>query len=183
LKKQFSLASNTPSANDTDITRPPRKRQATKLDYDSDTPEECPQSTTVSITNSVTTTQQTRLQTQPPTDYAAELLAIKKELSELRNFITSAVAELKKAIVSLPTQCHPSPSETETPNLSNMETEVEPPTANTPALSDLIADLRHDIATKTDISDLIVELRSDIAIIKSHPIFRHLTSTNQSPVT
>jgi len=39
LKKQFSIASTT-SATTTDISQPLCKRQATKLDYDLDTPED-----------------------------------------------------------------------------------------------------------------------------------------------
>ncbi len=107
------------------------------------------------------------------------MLAIKKELSELHNFITSAVAELKNVIVSLPMQGHPSTSETATPTLSNMETEVEPLTATTPDFSELIASLKHDIATKLDISDLIADLKSDMALLKSHPLFCHLKPINQ----
>jgi len=178
LKKQFSIASAT-SATTTDITRPPRKRQATKLDYDSDSPtDQFPPLATVPSPSYPPTA------TLPQPDYAAELIAIKKELSELRNFITSAVAELKNVIISLPTQGHPSTNETETLTLSNMETEVEPPTATTSDLSDLIAGLKHDIATKLDISDLIVDLKSDIALIKSHPLFCNLKPINQHiPVT
>jgi len=178
LKKQFSIASTT-SATTTDTTRPPRKWQATKLDYDSDSSaDQSPPLATVPSPS------YPRTATLPQTDYAAELLAIKKELSELRNFITSAVAELKNVIVSLPTQCHPSTSETETLTSSHMETEVEPPTATTPDLSDLIAGLKHDIATKLDISDLIVDLKSDIALIKSHHLFCNFKPINQPiPVT
>jgi len=95
--------------------------------------------------------------------------------SDLHNFITSTVKELKNAIVSLPTQRNPSTSEMETtPTSSNMETEVEHPTATTPDLLELITGLKNDIATKLDISDLIANLKSDIALIKSHNLFRNL---------
>ncbi len=50
LKKQFSLAPNA-ATETTDHNRPPRKRQATKLDYDSDTSSETPSSTTATTTS------------------------------------------------------------------------------------------------------------------------------------
>jgi len=173
LKKQFSLAPPTPTTAAIN-NRPPRKRQATIIDYDSDQSAEStpvPQSTsnigTSTPLSSTTTTM---------VDYAAELASLRTDLNSLRSLITTAVEQLKTEIASLLV----------TPASSNMETEtdeVEPPTATTPALSDLIADLKHDIATKLDISDLIVELKSDIALIKSHPLFCNLTPINQHPVT
>jgi len=184
LKKQFSLEPADSSTSTTANNRPPRKRQAAIIDYDSDSTNS-PSSTNATTNKShshqctsshISTSTPMNSTTTTTVDYAAELASLRTDLNSLRSLITTAVEQLKTEIASLLV----------TPASSNMETEIavnEPPTANIPALSDLIADLKHDIATKTDISDLIVELRSDIAIIKSHPIFRHLQSTNQSPVT
>jgi len=169
LKQQFSLSPNaTTTANDNN--RPPRKRQATVIDYDSDQSAEStpvPQST-----SNIGTSTPLSSTTTTTVNYAAELASLKTDLNSLRSLITTAVEQLKTEIASLHA----------TPASSNMETEVDavkPPTENTPDLSDLLADLKHDIATKLDISDLIVELKSDIALIKSHPLFSNLPPINQ----
>jgi len=177
LKQQFSLSPTQTTPTTANNRPPPRKRQATTIiDYDSD------QSPTSPPLATVPSPSYPRPATMP--DYAAELLSIKSELADLRNFITSAVAELKNAIVSLPAPCHPSTSEMETSTSSKMETEVEHPTTTTPDFSDLIAGLKHDIATKLDISDLIADLKLDIALIKSHPLFCNLRPVNHHlPVT
>jgi len=188
LKKQFSLAPNAPS-NNTNNNRPPRKRQAKVIDYDSDTSEDAStptaQQSSPKICNSSNSNQCTSsnistsipLNSTPTTvDYVAELASLKTDLNSLRSLITTAVEQLKNDIASLLV----------TPASSKMETEAdeaEPPTSTTPALSDLFANLKHDIATKMDISDLIVKLKSDIALIKSHPLFCHLKPSNQCPVT
>ncbi len=117
LKKQFSLAPSTTTPA-TSNNRPPRKRQATIIDYDSD---QSADSSAPTIT----------------VDYAAELASLKNELNSLRTLIATAVEQLKTEIASLHA----------TPTLSNMETEAEHPKATSPEISDLIANLKHDIAT------------------------------------
>jgi len=187
LKQQFSLNLNQPTQN-TENNRPPRKRQATVIDYDSDQSEYPPLST--STTNHPTsgsgnpTTMMAKASPATTTvNYDAEILSIKTELNSLRDIITSAVEQIKNAIASMPV-IDPSTCEMKTPTSSQMEIEAEPPTATTPDLTALIADLKHDIATKLDISDLIVDLKTDLALIKSHPLFRNLPSLNQPiPVT
>jgi len=130
LKKQFSLAPSTTTPA-TSNNRPPRKRQATIIDYDSDQSADSP--TPVLNNNS-------NIVTSAPTitvDYAAELASLKNELNSLRTLIATAVEQLKTEIASLHA----------TPTLSNMETEAEHPKATSPEISDLIANLKHDIAT------------------------------------
>jgi len=86
LKKQFSIALTT-SATNTNITQPPCKKQATKLDYDLDMPEDRPQSTTITVSsmNSTITTQQTNLQPMPTmtnaTTYALNSCLLRQKLT------------------------------------------------------------------------------------------------------
>jgi len=197
LKKQFSLATDTSAATKTDITRPPRKRQATKLDYDSDTTEENQQSTTVT-TNNTTSANTTKQNNSKPTitasnatNYANELLSLKAEIDSLKAVITAAVEQFKCAIQSLTVNPSPASSametntETAAPALHDMEMNADQsPTATKSDISDLIADLKHDIATVAIEMRAIVDLKSDIALIKSHSLFRNLPPINQQvPVT
>jgi len=78
-------------------------------------------------------------------DYANELLSIKKEISDLKALITTAVEQFTTAIKVL----------TATPlslTTSEMETEVDQsivphnPTLNSPDLSAIINDLKHELA-------------------------------------
>jgi len=150
LKKQFSLTPTT-MTDTTDHNRPPRKRQATKLDYDSDMSSETP-------TTSTATSQMTGHSPPPnappapmmPT-IAAELLSLKSALTELHSVIKSAVEQIKNAVASIPTPCTVSQGKMETDE--TMVTTAEHPqkiinhSPTTNELSDLIAELRHDIAT------------------------------------
>jgi len=167
LKKQFSLESTTPRTA-MEINRPPRKRQASILDYDSDPSIEYPplpsKVVTAPASNPSTTTTEQQLTTVSPecatmlielkneiqqlkqsmqpastttptkVDYAAELQSLKSELQSLRNFINTAVEQLKTEIVSIhaPTTA--------------METDLDHATETTPEISELIADLKQDIA-------------------------------------
>jgi len=177
LKKQFSLDS-TVTTKDTANNRPPRKRQATVLNYDSDQSEEAtvaehhpprtsqPSSNTHEpySTNSLGPSTQLSPTTTSMVDYAAELAALKNDLQSLRTLITTAVEQLKMEILSLHA----------TPATNEMETDAENCVTTTPDLSDLIADLKHDIATTTiemrakfqqqeTLSDFIAGLKHDIA--------------------
>jgi len=172
LKQQFSLAPNATTAS-TAHNRPPRKRQATQLDYDSDQSAEA-SSTTTTVGLNKPSAAPTQATTQMMVDYAAELAALKNDLQSLRTLITTAVEQLKMEISSL----HANLATNE------MEMDAEKSMTTTPDLSDLIAGLKHDITTKLDISNLIIDLKSDIALIKSHPLFCHLKPINQHiPVT
>jgi len=146
LKKQFSLES-TSLISDTANDRPPRKRLAAVLNYDSDqseeamvvdnsTPHDKQSSPSAPVPNS-NCTQSLPTPQSPMVDYAAELAALKNDLKSLRTLITTAVEQLKMEISSL-----------HAPAVHDMETDVEQSfAAITPDISDLIADLKHDIAT------------------------------------
>jgi len=136
LKKQFSLAL-TPINNEIDNNKPPRKRQAKILDYDSD------QSTgsLTTVTNSTSSLPCNLLPHGTPkavtVDYAAELASLRTELQSLWNLITTTVTQLKTEIASL----HP------TPESNDMETDIDHSKEITPNISELITELKHDIAT------------------------------------
>ncbi len=139
LKKQFSLVS--PAANSTnDHTRPPRKRQAAIIDYDSDQSSPAVQPTTMAEPKPPPTT------TATISNYANELLSIKKEISDLKALITTVVEQFTTAIATLPT----TPSSTSSPNA--MDTTDAPshapnnPTPNSPDLSAIINELKHELA-------------------------------------
>ncbi len=162
LKKQFSIALTT-SATTTDITRPPCKRQATKLDYNSDTSEDQPQSTTntVSSTNSMTNTQQTNsLPMTTATNaatYAVELLSLKTEIDSLKTVIALAVEQFKNAIKSLTTTPHQ-------PASNAMDTNA-----------DTKSDANNPNQIQTDIPSLIHDLKHEIItfVIKTHALLQH----------
>jgi len=82
LKKQFSLAPNVMTET-ADHNRPPRKRQATKLDYDSDTSSDTPSLTTVTTTTTDTSTACTMPSAPLPSTIAAELMSLKTALTDL----------------------------------------------------------------------------------------------------
>ena len=173
LKKQFSLTSNATNTAAIDNTRPPRKRQAAVIDYDSDTSTEAT-AATVSDTSKGNTpsTSKHSADQHPSNDYAIELLSIKKELTELRTMLTTAVEQFKTAIATLATN-KPQRSDA-------MDTEVETSskhhntTKNTTDLADVIQDLKYELAT------IITETRA----VFEQQLFRAATITNRpSPVT
>jgi len=189
LKQQFSLAPIATKTT-TDITRPPRKRQATVIDYDSDPESQSSAVASTPSTNNPPPRSSNSTSSHPTmtTAYATDMQSIRNEIQELRNLLTHTVEQIKLEIASIlpqvPSASTSSTKETNTPTTSNMETEVEPPTENTSDLSDLIAGLKNDIATKLDISDLILDLKWDLALIKSHPLFCHLKPIDRNiPVT
>jgi len=140
LKKQFSLSSTTKP--DESTNRPPRKRQAALIDYDSDTGKGATAAIAASqqmVPATVTTT---------TVDYAAEMKLIKQELASLRTLITSAVEQMKSATDSLASS---RPTSTRA-----MDIEVDmPKDTNRPArpnhlpieINDLVTDLKYEIAT------------------------------------
>jgi len=149
LKKQFSLASN-PTTTATAATKPPRKRQATIIDYDSD------QSTESPISNASTATHNSVSHccnsTIPPvtihhTDFATELQSLKNEILSLKTVIATAMEQIKDAIVSFQTTKR-------TPEPSNMDVEVNHST-----------DLQTSTQNPIDLPALIQDLKKDIANI------------------
>ncbi len=180
LKKQFSLESTTNTAT-TATARPPRKRQATIIDYDSDQSSEYPplvsnvvksssnnpsvQSTTdctsalLELKNEInllkTTMSPPNITTTATVDYAAELAALKNDLQSLRSLITTAVEQLKTEIATTHA----------TPATNAMETDTDPSTPPTPELSDLIAELKNEIATMaTEMRAKFQEIRAPAPI-------------------
>jgi len=179
LKQQFSIEPTTATTTP-DNTRPPRKRQATVIDYDSE-PESQPTTVTIASSTSTTTSSASYNTSAPPstsliTNYANDLQSLKNEIQALRTMLTQTVEQIKADIASIRTIAA---LPTESSTVRNMETDVEPTTVTPPDLSDLIAGLKQDIATKLDISDLIADLKSDIALIKSHPLFCNLRPIHQ----
>jgi len=180
LKKQFSLAPD--STTTTDNLRPPKKRQATVIDYDSDqsadaTPVDkhaIPQQpiatatpgyamelssikTEISQLKAIITTAVPAPTTK--VDYAAELQIIKTELATLRTLITSAVEQMTSTVESIkPTT--PAPAR-EMELDDDLSTERSKET--TPELSDLISEL------KTDIANIAVEMREKFKEFHAKP--------------
>jgi len=150
LKQQFSLAPNATNTS-TAHNRPPRKRQAAQLDYDSDQSTEASSTTTtVGLNKPKEATTHAK-----PVDYAAELAALKNDLQSLRTLITTAVEQLKTEITSLHA----------TPTTNAMETDTDPSTPPTPELSDLITELKNEIATMaTEMRAKFQEIRAPAPI-------------------
>jgi len=149
LKQQFSLVSNA-TPDTVDNKRPPRKRQAAIIDYDSDTSVETPTTTTATPqpkSNQTTATSNAN-NTPPNTDTIGELAVIKQELAALRTMITTAVEQFKTALTTLATT-----KTTQTQLSSAMDTEADTSvhhhrqTQNNADLVDVIQDLKYELAT------------------------------------
>jgi len=156
-KKQFSLATNT-NMMAKDNNRPPRKCQATVLDYDLDKSTEYPPLVINNVPSSTgNTSNSTAMQptTMATPGYAMELLLLQNEISQLKMTITTAMEQIKQAITSL----HTNPPTT---SANAMDTKVEnnmsskcqhehnnhhPNQLNLPAI---INKLKNDIATITN---------------------------------
>jgi len=178
LKKQFSLTSN-PSATTTDNNRPPRKRQATKLDYDSDASEK-----SLPPTSAATTTENnnylTPAKANPATSSEAqisELLSLKNEIAQLKTTIMTAVQEIAQAVASLHAthrqpQSNAMDDETETcmsdGNGSNEHNNNKQLTID---LAALVQDLKFNIST------IVTKTR---ALFKQQVLF---TQNNNSPAS
>jgi len=152
LKKQFSLVS-TPTTNTTAATKPPRKRQATIIEYDLDQSADSPISNAATLAATSTTCQSIPTTTTPQTaGYATELLSLKTEIDSLKTTIATAVEQITAAIKSLiDTPCTQS---------NAMDTEVETvATANNinqiqPDIPSLIQNLKQELAT------IVIETRA-----------------------
>jgi len=180
LKKQFSLNPN-PQTQTIEHNRPPRKRQATVLDYDSDQSAHSPlsnSSATISTSSSGNMTQTPTITATAsassttattPVNYDAELLSIKTEINSLWTMITSAVKQIKNAIAAI--QVHTS---------TDMETDANQPmeTANTPNqatdLSTIIHEFKHELTT------IVLETR---ALIQQQANLQLTTKTRKPSVT
>jgi len=149
LKKQFSLVSTTEHSA-TDNMRPPRKRQAAVIDYDSDQPlQDAPSSNTVAQTNTSPHGHQSTSSPPTPvttTDYANDILSIKKEISELKTLIKTVVEQFTTAIASLPASS-PSPSSSNAMDTTVDQSTATPnPTPNTSDLTAVINELKRELA-------------------------------------
>jgi len=155
-----------------DNTHPPRKRQAAIIDYDSNTSTKVTVATVSDTSNGHTqSTSKHPADHQSSKDYATELLSIKKELTDLRTMITTAVEQFKTAIATLAT------SNTTKSQLSDvMDTEVDTSpkhhnkTKNTTDLADVIQDLKYELATIITKTQAVFEQQLfRAANIKNHP--------------
>ncbi len=137
LKKQFSLTSNaTTTAGDN--TRPPRKRQAAVIDYDSDTSNDATAANAREHSNGTIQT----------TAYASEILSLRKEMNDLKSLITAAMEQFKIATAVSPVTSQAPPS-------NAMATDVESPMM----IKSEIAELKNMLTTaveqfKTEIASL-----------------------------
>jgi len=84
------------------------------------------------------------------------MLSLKKEISELRNLLISAVTEFKNAIAAIPKQQHTSSQDMDTENDENSA----------------LCTSRQSVL---DIQDLVTDLRNDIAtfVIETKAMFHH----------
>ena len=166
LKRQFSLDSPT-TALDTANTRPPRKRPATIIDYDSDE-STTPTDTKVNEKHSIAQTNERNskpiMSNTTATDYAKELLFLKSEIASLKQTIATAVEQIMSAIKVI----HAPPHKPET---TAMETDHETVSAEDNLhLPLLISDLKHEIVT------MIIETR---ALFQQQTL--NMTNTNRLP--
>jgi len=147
LKKQFSLISTTVTSS-TNNTRPPCKKQAAIINYNSDQSSPDAHPSTPAVTKSPNTQcySKSPTATTTPNNYAKELLSIKKEISKLKALITTAVEQFKTAIKTLTATPWSSMS-------SKMDTDVEASmeqkthNQNPTDFVSLIQDLKYEIAT------------------------------------
>jgi len=176
LKKQFSLETNTQSQQNTN-NRPPRKRPAKLLDYDSDQSIEYPplvsNNPTKSNSNPTTVTITQQHTATASLGSATDLSELKHEISQLKEIITTAVpapattvdyaAELQLIKTELATLRKLIDSAVE--QMTSVVTSLQP---NTPAPAremDIDDDHSTD-SSKTptpELSDLITELKNEIA--------------------
>jgi len=148
LKQRFSLAPNTTTSTTNNI-RPPHKRQAAIIDYDSDCSTAVTDTTTVGTNNDSTsgTPKITNASTNSSA-HAMELASIKKELTKLHTMITDAVEQFKTAIASLATT-HTTQPQTFTDMDTEGDTSMQCNKKSQKAtdLADIIQDLKYELAT------------------------------------
>jgi len=171
FKKQFSISSNATVATATN-NRPPRKRQATLLDYDSDRSTESHNPTQVPIqsisSNSSSTSTAT---TMTQNAYATELLSIKHEIAQLKTTLATAMEQILKVVESF----HVGPSKSDA---MDMDTQHSTPPQALPAphprqldLPAIISELKNEINT----------IQSEMRILLQHTL--PTTSTHHTQAT
>ncbi len=142
LKQQFSCKpmQTTPVTNN---NRPPRKRQATILDYDSDPSADPPITAANSTSSSCTSTPPcTKSSTATMSDYATDLQSLNNEIQALRTMVINTVEQIKTEITSIRTTMVSNEMETDDANSKDTNPHHQP-TLDLPAI---IADLKHKIA-------------------------------------
>jgi len=151
LKKQFPIAAPTTTAATTN-NWPPRKRQATLIDYDLDDSTSSTAITAVSNTSSQPTVVSPSAPMASPTNYTAELLSLKKEIESLKTTIATAIDQIKTAIKPLLTN----PRKTESTAMDTDEMAMEEPNCNHTQIK--IPSLIHDL--KLEIATFVIETRA-----------------------
>jgi len=95
-------------------------------------------------------------------NYAEELLSIKREISNLKTLITTAVEQFKMAIESLTaTPCSVMTSEMDTEEQS---TTPHNPTPTSPDLSAIINDLKHELAAFVNETRTLLQQEKPVVI-------------------
>jgi len=158
-------------------SKPPRKRQASFLDYDSDQSTELTTAPPVTraTTSSDTTTNNSITHATTTPAFAMELSSLQKELLQLKEVIAMAVTQIKEAIATLLIpQCTHATYDTTTDADQNMES-ATPAEHLTPLdIQSFITDLKHELAT------LFLETR--VMIQKQSlpmPTTQHLVTANK----
>jgi len=149
LKKQFSLAPNSPETTTTS-NKPPRKRQASLLDYDSDQSTEFASSPPVnhSATHNGTIANNSTTTTLPTPAFATELQSLKTELAQLKEVIATAVTQIKDAIAALlAPNCTNASYDTTIDTDQTMESASAAETLTPLDIQSFITDLKQEIAT------------------------------------
>ena len=149
LKQQYSLAPTT-NATTNDHNRPPRKRQAAKLDYDSDQSTEfqaTPPANNTNNSNGTTTNTSTTPATQI-SSFATDMVSIKHELAQLKEVIALAVTQMKDAIAALLDAKGNASSPATTPDADQPMDSASTAEHLTPLdLQSFISELKHELAT------------------------------------
>jgi len=145
LKKQFSLAPDSSTTTTTNM-RPPRKRQATIIDYDSDqSVEAASPATNGNHSKHNDCNLKPTLTTNTAIDFAKELMSLKTEIESLKQTIATAVEQISSAIKSFTVA--PCVSDTNAMDTENETSKAEAHHQSTqPDLSALIIDLKYEIA-------------------------------------
>jgi len=95
----------------TNTNRPPHKRQATVIDYDSDMADSPTITTAVAPisnnNNSIPSSNNSNLPNMAtPIDYVTELLLLKSKIQALRTLLTATIEQIKNKIVAICTPRH-----------------------------------------------------------------------------
>jgi len=163
--------------NNTKNNCPPWKRQASIIDYDSDTSKEYPSHSPTTASNSTTTSNHTQQSATPPQTmtspaYATELQALKTEIDQLKTLIANTVEQITQAIVSIHTNtCNPPTNamDTEVSTCPDTSTATSNQQSNQLDLPVIIQELKHDIATITQ--ELAAFVKETRTLFQQKPTF------------